>query len=191
MLTPEPLQGRDVMGGVIGLQAGRHHLAAVDHEEGQDADRAVPGVLELLLLDRAGDRPADRAAFEHLLVGHLVGADDPDLLPGQPFGVGVAPEHLLGPLLEPGVQPGGPPVAGPVRLEIDAVQDPADGAGGDRRDDAVEDGLPGQILDAQPGRFRQAAFRTRSESVKESRSGSCIAWPSWIVFVATSSDSYR
>ena len=30
---------------------------------------------------------------------------------GQPLGVGVAPEHLLGPLLEPGIEPGGPPRA--------------------------------------------------------------------------------
>ena len=48
------------------------------------------GVLELLLLDRAGDRPADRATLQHLLVGHLVGADHPIALPGEPVGVGVA-----------------------------------------------------------------------------------------------------
>ena len=151
VFPPEVLQRRDVVLGVVGLQAGRLHLPRMDHQEGQDVDRAVAGVLELLLLDRAGDRPADRAAFQHLEVGHLVGADDPDPLLGQSFGVGVAPEHLLGPLLEPGVESGGPPVPSPVRLEVNAVQDPTDAAGGDGRDDAVEDGMPGQILTGPVG----------------------------------------
>ena len=86
----------------------------------------MPGVFELLLLDRAGDRSADRATLQHLLVGHLVGADHPIALSGQSVGVGVAPEDLLGPLLEQRVQPGCPPVAGPVRLQIDVVQDQTD-----------------------------------------------------------------
>ena len=143
---PEPFQGRDVLGGGVRLQAGRLHLAGVDDQERQDADRPVPGVLEFLLLDRAGDGPADRPPLEHLAVRHLIRADDPDTSPRQPPGVGVAPEHLLGPLLEAGVDPGGSPVPGAVRLEVNGVEDAADGAGADRRDDPVEDRLAGQVL---------------------------------------------
>jgi hypothetical protein len=82
MLTSEPIQRRDVMGGVVLLQAGRHHLAAVDHQQGQDADRAVPGCTRTPAARSSGQYPADRAAFEHLAVGHLVAADDQDLLLG-------------------------------------------------------------------------------------------------------------
>src|SRR5262249_19569867 len=35
---------------------------------------------------------------------------------------------------QPPIQPGGPPVAGPMRLEIDPVEEPTDGAGRDVRD---------------------------------------------------------
>ena len=38
-----------------------------------------------------------------------------------------------------------------MRLEIDLIEDPADGAGADGRDDAVEDGLAGQILTGPVG----------------------------------------
>ena len=134
----------------------RHlHPARVDDQEQQQVDRAVPGVLELLLLDGAGDGPADRAPLQHLEVGHLIDRHRPDALAGQPLGIAVAPEHLLGPLLELGVEAGRPPVAGAVRLQVHVVQDPPDGAGADGVDDAVGDRLAGQVLagpvgDVQP-----------------------------------------
>jgi hypothetical protein len=137
----------------------------------------VPGVIELLLFDRAGDRPADRVPFEHLAVGHLVGADDPDPSLGQPLGVGVAPQDPLGPLLEPTVQVGGPPVPGAMGLEIDAVQDSADGAGAEGRDDAFEDGLAGQVPtgpvgDVQPpGDGLQAGQRDDLRPLEGGKSG--------------------
>ena len=106
----------------------------------------MASVVKLLLLDRARDGPADRAPFEHLKVGDLIGADDPVAPPGQSLGVPVAPEDLLSAGLEPGVAAGRPPVAGAVRLQIHPVEDPADGPGADRLDNSVGDGLPGQIL---------------------------------------------
>jgi membrane fusion protein (multidrug efflux system) len=57
---------------------------------------------------------------------------DPPL--GQPPGVGVAPQDLPGPVLEAFIQPGDPPGAGPMRLEIDPAEQPPDGAGRDARD---------------------------------------------------------
>jgi hypothetical protein len=53
------------------------------------------------------------------------------------------------------VEPGGPPVAGPVRLQVCIFQDSANGPGADRVENAVGGCLPGQILagpvsDAQP-----------------------------------------
>ena len=98
------------------------------------------------LLDRAGDGPADRSPFEHLEVGDLVGADDPVAAAGQPLGVPVAPEDLLGAGLEPGIKPGRSPVARTVRLQVHAVEDTPHGPSADRLDDALDDSLPGQIL---------------------------------------------
>src|SRR2546428_835192 len=107
-----------------------------------------PGVLELPLLDEAGDGPAQRPPFEDLGVGDLVGADDPEALVGQTPGVGVAPQHLLRPLLEAAVAPGGLPVTRAVRLQIDVVEEVPNGTRADGRDDALSNRLAGQILAA-------------------------------------------
>ena len=108
---------------------------------------------------------ADRDPFQDLAVGHLVGTHHPDPAPGQPLGLGIAPEHLLRPLLEPGVEAACPPVACPMGLQVDGVEDPSDRSGTDRRDDAVGDRLARQILttpvrDVQPpGHGLQAGQR--------------------------------
>ena len=162
--TPEPLQLLDVVSRVLGLNAHRIHPPAVNDQEVQDVDGPMPGVLELLLFDRAGDRAADRVAFQNLMVGHLIGADHPIALLGQAVGVGVAPEDLLGPLLELRIQTSGPPVASPVGLQIDVVQDPADRPRADGRDDAVSDGLAGQSSLVQWVICRPSATGSRQAS---------------------------
>ena len=53
MTTTESLQLLDVMRRIFRLNASRFHPAAVNDQEVQDAERSMPGVLELLLLDRA------------------------------------------------------------------------------------------------------------------------------------------
>src|SRR5262249_26826464 len=63
-------------------------------------------------------------------------------------------EHFLGPAVDCTFEPG-PPVAGPVRLQGCIFQDPANGPGADRGENAVGGCLPGQILagpvsDVQP-----------------------------------------
>ena len=93
-----------------------------------------------------GIGPPDRVPLQDLEVGLLIDADHPIALAGQPLGVGVAPEDLLGPLLELVVQPGRPPVPGAVRLEVHLVEDRADRPVADGRDDAVGDRLAGQVL---------------------------------------------
>jgi membrane fusion protein (multidrug efflux system) len=97
----------------------------VDPPEGQHGNGPMPGRLELPLLDRAGDCPADRAALPHSLVAHLGEAHDPSASRGQPPGVGVAPQDLRGPVLE---------APGPTRLESDPVEQPPDGAGREAQD---------------------------------------------------------
>jgi hypothetical protein len=52
---------------------------------------------------------------------------------GQPLGVGRAPEHRLGPVREPDVEPGGPPGASPMRRALERVHDPPEGAVGRSR----------------------------------------------------------
>ncbi len=115
----------------------------------------MSGVLELPLLDRAGDRSPDRVPLQDLAIGLLIDADHPITPAGQPLSVGIAPEDLLGPGLELGIEPGRLPVPGAVRLEVHAVEDCANGSVADRRDDPILDRLPGQVLagpvrDVQP-----------------------------------------
>src|SRR6185312_5565713 len=109
-------------------------------------DRAVPGIVELLLFNRTGDAAADRHPFQDLAIGHLVGADDPEPASSQFLSVGIAPEHLLGPLLEASVESAGPPVAGPMRLKVDVIEDAPDRSSADRGDDPVGDRLACQVL---------------------------------------------
>ena len=55
------------------VEARRLHLSAVNNQEEQDVDRAVPRVIELTLRDRAGDRMPDGMSFQDLEVGFLIG----------------------------------------------------------------------------------------------------------------------
>ena len=146
MTTAESLQFFDIVHRVLRLDARRFHQAAVNDQEVQNVDRSMASVLELPLLNRAGDRTPNRVAFENLMVGNLIGADDAIALLGQAVGVGVAPEDLLSPLLELGIQASRPPVASPVGLQVDVVQDPADSPLADERHNTVGDGLSGQVL---------------------------------------------
>jgi hypothetical protein len=66
-------------------------------------------------------------------------------VPGQVPGVRVAPEDFDRPAEELIIEGRGLPEPGPVWLQVDGVQNAADGAGADGRDDAVGDGLAGQV----------------------------------------------
>src|SRR5271168_2446600 len=99
----------------------------------------MPDIVELLLLDRAGDAAADRHPLQNLVIGNLVGTDDPDPALGQPVGVAIAPEHLLGSLLEACIKASGPPVACAMRLKVDVIKNPADRSAADGRHDTVGD----------------------------------------------------
>lgn len=145
MAMPESFQFVDVVRRVFRLNACCFHPAAVDDQDVQDVDRPMPRVLELLLFDRARYRSTDRVTFKDLVVGDLVGADHPIAPLDQAVSVGVAPEDLLCPLLELGVQASRPPVTCPVRLQVDLVQDSAYGPLAERRHDTVSDRLAGQV----------------------------------------------
>jgi len=99
------------------------------------------------------------------MVRHLIDTDRPEAPLDQVFGVGVAPEDLLGPLLELSVQADRPLGVSPMGLQVHVVQDPAHPPRADRWDDAVGDGLAGQFLagpvsDVQPhgDRLRTGEF---------------------------------
>ena len=110
---------------VVHLEAAGVDPATMDGQQRQDVDGPVSHVLELALLDRPGDGPADRVPFEHLPVGHLISAQHPESRRREPLGVGVAPEHPLGARLELRVDAPRAPVARPVRLEVDRGEEPA------------------------------------------------------------------
>src|SRR3954471_11493340 len=94
------------------------HPAGVDNQEQQKVDRAMSNILEFLVLDDAGDGSPDRTTFQYLEVGDLIDADNPEAICRQTPGISVAPEHLLGPFLERGIQARRLPVARAVWLQI-------------------------------------------------------------------------
>jgi len=136
----------DIVLGAFRVEARRLHPSAVNDQEDQDVDRAVPRVIELALRDRAGDRMPDGMSFQDLEVGFLIGTDHPEAPPGQPLGVGIAPEDLLGALLEMGVDPRCPPIPSAMWLEVHLIEDRLDRPIADGRDDPIFDRLAGQIL---------------------------------------------
>jgi hypothetical protein len=155
VLPMKQLQLGEVVLRIVARQEGQLHQPAMHDKEHQHVDRPVPGVIELLLLDRPGNRSPDRGTLQDLEGWDLIDAHHPDALLGQPCRIPVAPKHLLRPLLEPGVQPGRLPVPSPVGLQVNVVQDAADRGRADRRDDLVSHRLPGQVLagpvgDVQP-----------------------------------------
>lgn len=146
MPRSERTQFLDVPPGALGLEASRLHAPAMNDQEGQDIDRAVPRIIELALCDRAGDRRPGRMSFQDLEVGLLIDTDHPEAATGQSLRVGVAPKDLLGTLLEPSVDAGCPPIPRAVWLEVYSMEDVADRPSADGRDDPLFDGLSSQIL---------------------------------------------
>lgn len=136
----------DVPSSALRIEANGLHPSAMNDQEDQDVDRAVPRIIELALCDRPGDRMPDRMSFQDLEVGLLIGTDDPEAPLGQSLGIGVAPEDLLGTLLEQGVDARRPPIPRAMRLEIHSIQDVSDRSIADGWDNPFLDRLAGQIL---------------------------------------------
>src|SRR5262245_64897075 len=111
------------------------------HQEHKLVDGSVAGVVELALLDRPWDGPADRVTLQDLEGRYLIDADDPDAFLGQPCRIGIAPKDLLRSLLEPPIQARRFPVAGAMGLGIDVCQDGWHGLGDDAGNYSVRDGL--------------------------------------------------
>ena len=100
MATMELAQRAEVVGGIFMRRAARLHLATMDDQKRQQIHRAMTGVFEFLALDFAGNRSADRGAFQRLQIRHLIDTNHPIAIASQALGVGVTPQHLLGPRLE-------------------------------------------------------------------------------------------
>src|SRR5262249_18687617 len=81
------------------------HPARVDDQEEQQVHGAVPGVLELLLLDGAGEGSPDRATLQTVEVGLLIDGPHPEALMGEPLCIRITPKDLLGPLRSPSPNP--------------------------------------------------------------------------------------
>ena len=159
MALAETFQRLDIMRGVFFLHDHRLHLAGVNDQEDQDGNGSMALVFKLLLLDRAGNRAADRSAFQDLVIGDLIDADIPQPLLGQAMGIIVAPQHFLGPLFELGIPPRCLPIARAMRLQIYIMQNPANRRCTDIRHNPLADRLPRQVLarpmgDVQPFRHR-------------------------------------
>lgn len=145
MIASKLLQSLDVVRGILVLRATSLHLSRRDAQEQQHVDGAVADVLELLLLDGAGNGAPNRVALQGLEIGHLIHANDQKSTFHQSVGVGVTPEDLLGSAFEVGIRPGCLPVAGAVWLQIDLMQDAPHGPGAQARNNAVGHRLIGKI----------------------------------------------
>lgn len=127
--TSEVIEICSVIFGAFRIQANRFHLSAVNNQKHQQVDGAMTDVLELSLLDRAGNRASDRVALHYLEIRNFIYADDPLALCCQFPRIGVAPEDFFSPLLEFSVQAAGFPVTRSVRMKVDALQNPPNHAG--------------------------------------------------------------
>lgn len=186
MATPESLQFFDIVHCVLRFDARCLHQAAVNDQEVQNVDCPMPGVFELPMFDRSGDRTTNRVAFQNLMVRYLIGADHTITLLDQAVSIGVAPEDLLSPLLEPRIQASRPPVASAVRLQVDVVQDPADSPLADGWHNTVGDSLSGQIFAGPVGNVQALGHGLQAGQFDDlgalqggkSRSGVPTAWVS-------------
>ncbi len=146
----ELFQRLNIVRGIFSLHDRCLHPAGVDDQEYQDVDGPVARVFKLLLLDRTGNRTADRTPFQDLAIGDLINADIPKPLRGQSIGIAVTPQHFLGALFEFGIPPHRFPIACAVRLQVYVVQNTANRRGTDSGHNPIGDRLPRQVL-ARPG----------------------------------------
>src|SRR5271154_5789168 len=130
---------------VVRLQEYQLHQPAMHYQEYQHVHGPMPGVVELLLLDRPGDCSADRPTLQDLEGGDFIHTHDPDASLGKPSRIRIAPKDLLCPLLEPGIEPRRLPVAGAMGLQIDIAQNVSHSPWADGCNDPVRHGLVGQI----------------------------------------------
>src|ERR1700683_297486 len=107
---------------VVRLQEYQLHQPAMHDQEHQHVHGPMPGVVELLLLDRPGDCSADRPTLKDLEGRNLIDTHYPDTPLGKSSRIRIAPKDLLRPLLEPGIKPRRLPVAGAMGLQIDSAQ---------------------------------------------------------------------
>src|SRR5512135_1653808 len=155
MLPVEQLQLGEIVLRIVVRQERQLHQPAMDHQEHQHVDRPMPGVVELLLLNRPRDRAADRVPLQDLAGRDLIDTHYPDALFGKPRRIRIAPKDLLRPLLEPGIHTSRLPVAGAMGLQINSAQDVSHGPWADVSHDPVRHGLAGQVItrpmrDVQP-----------------------------------------
>ena len=80
---------------VVRFQEHQLHEPGMNYQKHQHIDGPVPGVIELLLLNRSGDRSANRFSFQHLKGGNLIDAYNPDALCRQACRIPIAPKDLL------------------------------------------------------------------------------------------------
>lgn len=155
VVLAKKFQFRKIVFGVIVVQEGQLHQPRMYDQEYQHVRCTVSSIVERLLLDRTGDRPADRLTLQDLEGWYLIDANNPDALFHQALRIPIAPKDLLRPFLEPGIQSGGLPVAGAMGLQINIMQQTANRGWANRANDTVLHGLTGQVH-ARPMRDVQA-----------------------------------
>ena len=122
------------------------HQPRMHHQEHQHVHGPMPSIVELLVLNRAGDRPAKGLMLQNLESRDLIDTNDPDALFRQSLRIPIAPKDLLRSLFEPGIQTGRLPISGAMGLQINIVQQPANRCRTDRANDAVLHSLTSQVL---------------------------------------------
>src|ERR1700683_503066 len=122
---------------VVRLKECQLHKPTMYYQEHQHVHGPMPGVVELLLLDRSGDRSADRITLQDLEGRNLVDTHHPDALFGKPSRIRIAPKDLFRPLLEPSIEPRRLPVAGAMGLQIDLAQNVSHRPRANARDNPV------------------------------------------------------
>ena len=181
MALPKLLQRLEVMVSVFTRWASRLHTTVMPDQKHQHIDRAMADVLELLLFDRAGNRPTDGVALNRLEIGYLVDAGDPKAAAHQARGGGLTPQNLLRPLFEPRVQARRFPIARTMRLQVDLTQDTLHATGTDARYNPGGSGLASQILAGPMGNMQPleltAPDRPVARSERAAEGEISIGWP--------------
>ena len=122
------------------------HQPGMHYQEYQHVHCPMPGVVELLLLDRSRDRSADRSTLQDLESWDFIDTHHPDAVSCKPSRIPIAPKDLLRSLFELSIQARCLPIAGAMGLQIDIAQDISHGTWADASHNSMRHGLVGQVV---------------------------------------------
>jgi len=122
------------------------HQPGMHYQEYQHVRCPMPGVVELLLLDRSRNRSEDRITLQDLESWDFIDTHHPDVLFCKLTRIPIALKDLLRSLLEPSIQARCLRIAGAIGLQIDIAQDISHSAWADASHNSICHGLAGQVV---------------------------------------------